>query len=214
MGSMLTIPPVLPAVALLAAACAAADPEALAPQSPQRVRVPVQADADQAGVPSSATAPRSALEIRWLPPAVARHAEAIDLAAARHGVDPRLVAIIVLVESNGESGAISALGARGLMQVMPQTAADIAHRHALPPPTPAGLETIETNLDLGARLLAELIADFGDPSLDAESVHRVATAYNGGSGVVLGRRAASEETERYAARVVALWLARGEVEAL
>jgi hypothetical protein len=48
--------------------------------------------------------------------------EAIHAAARREGVDPRLVKSVMLVESNFNPRAVSRKGARGLMQLMPETA--------------------------------------------------------------------------------------------
>ncbi len=48
--------------------------------------------------------------------------EAIGVAARRRGVDPKLVKSVMLVESNFDSRAVSRKGARGLMQLMPETA--------------------------------------------------------------------------------------------
>lgn len=153
-------------------------------------------------------AQRSAREIVWLPQAVRDRVAAIDAVARTHGVDPRLVAIVMLVESRGDADAISPVGARGLMQIMPTTAAAVARAHALAQPTTQGLMNPAVNLQIGVLHLADLIAEFGDPMLDRATVYRVATAYNGGQGVVLGEREPSEETQHYAARVGALWNAR------
>ncbi|MFI5180292.1 MAG: lytic transglycosylase domain-containing protein [Thermoanaerobaculia bacterium] len=48
--------------------------------------------------------------------------EAIREAAGRHGVDQNLVKSVMLVESNFNVRAVSRKGARGLMQLMPETA--------------------------------------------------------------------------------------------
>ena len=57
-----------------------------------------------------------------------KYAEQIEESAARHGVDPLLVAAVVKCESNWSEAAESSAGAVGLMQVMPTTAAELAER--------------------------------------------------------------------------------------
>lgn len=190
-------------------ACAPSEPISSPPSDVEKT-----ADAaDPAAASVATTNARSAADLAWLPAGVAAHRAAIDAAAARHGVDPRLVAIIVSVESNGRVDAISPAGARGLMQIMPRTADAIASTHGLPAPTEQTLLDRDTNLELGVLHLADLIADLGDTSLDEASVQRVATAYNGGAKVVLEERTPSAETARYAARVVSLWRARDQAAA-
>ena len=56
------------------------------------------------------------------------HPELIEQYAAAQGLDPALVAAIVLCESSFDARAESRLGARGLMQLMEDTASWIAHR--------------------------------------------------------------------------------------
>lgn len=50
---------------------------------------------------------------------------AIREAAAREGVDSRLMTALVCVESRFDQGAVSRVGARGLGQLMPKTAAEL-----------------------------------------------------------------------------------------
>ena len=54
--------------------------------------------------------------------------ELIDQYAAAQGLDPELVAAVILCESSFDPQAESRLGARGLMQLMEDTASWIAHR--------------------------------------------------------------------------------------
>src|SRR5204863_84871 len=53
----------------------------------------------------------------------------IRAAAARHGLAPELVESVIRVESNFEARAVSPKGARGLMQLMPATAAKLGVRN-------------------------------------------------------------------------------------
>src|SRR2546422_945216 len=90
------------------------------------------------------------------------------LAAAQSaGLDPYLVAAVVREESSYYPRALSPVGARGLMQLMPDTMA---------PPKGARADHLDDpaqNLRLGTRFLAALLREFGDP--------RVAiAAYNAG----------------------------------
>ena len=91
-------------------------------------------------------------------------------AAKSAGLDPYLVAAVVREESNYYPRALSRAGARGLMQLMPETALPMA-----PTKSARGdhLDDPEQNLQLGTRFLAALLREFGDP--------RVAiAAYNAG----------------------------------
>jgi len=68
----------------------------------------------------------------WMPETVGRaafplkHADELGAAAARHRLSPALVAAVIYVESGFDAGVRSDSGAVGLMQVMPQTADEIA----------------------------------------------------------------------------------------
>ena len=55
-----------------------------------------------------------------------RYDAPLRLAAQEEGVDPALVAALILQESSFDAGALSRAGARGLMQVMPATGRKIA----------------------------------------------------------------------------------------
>jgi soluble lytic murein transglycosylase-like protein len=85
----------------------------------------------------------------------------IRSAAAEAGIDPNLLAGLVYAESRGQAGAISSIGALGLCQLMPATAAEVAERIGVdgPPYTPGD------NLRLGADYLRHMIA-INDGDLD------------------------------------------------
>jgi len=73
-------------------------------------------------------------------------------AAERSGLDPALVRAVVAVESAFRPEAVSPKGARGLMQLMPATAAALGVQDAFDP---------AQNLDAGARHLAALVQAYG-----------------------------------------------------
>ncbi len=152
------------------------------------------------------------LPVAWLAEPLAAHAELIDAAAKRHGVDPALLAIMTWVESHGHARARSPIGARGLMQLMPRTAEQIARERGLTDHSEARLDDPAYNLDLGAYHLAQLVEEYGaGDELDPDTVALAAAAYNGGrkhcDAWLAGARL-SPETERYKDVVVALWQAR------
>jgi hypothetical protein len=68
--------------------------------------------------------------------------------ARTHGVAPELVASVIAVESNFNPNAISWRSARGLMQLMPQTAARFGVTKVFDP---------RQNIDAGTRYLKELL---------------------------------------------------------
>jgi peptidoglycan lytic transglycosylase len=133
-------------------------------------------------------------------------------AAGRAGLDPLLLAAIVREESSFYPAARSRAGARGLMQVLPQTAHMIAGRWGLAWKEGDLLDEPGPNLRIGAAMLADLLREFPDPRL-------AIAAYNAGVGTVRGwwstRRTSDveafveqmpyEETRGYVKRVVVSW---------
>jgi len=164
-----------------------------------------------AGSSPSPTRPdEGRLAIAGLPDSVQRHEASIVAAANRHGIDPALLAIVTLVESRGDANATSPVGARGLMQLMPSTAAAVARERGLAPPTDALLSDPDYNLDLGAWFLAQQLQEFGGAAVDTrEGVNRAIAAYNAGPSRtrawLAGERPLPDETLRYQAQVGALW---------
>jgi len=87
------------------------------------------------------------------PSEVARIARAVAVCATRYGLEPELVAAVILVESHARPGARSPKGALGLMQVMPFMFEALR---------PAGSPThIETNIEVGCLILATNIRRLG-----------------------------------------------------
>jgi len=85
----------------------------------------------------------------------------VEAAAKAGGVDWSLLAAVAREESRWNPRALSAVGARGLVQLMPATARAVAVRLGESPPTPEGLFDPQTSLVLGAAELGRLLTEFG-----------------------------------------------------
>jgi soluble lytic murein transglycosylase len=94
-------------------------------------------------------------------------------AASRAAIDPLLVAAVVREESSFYPQARSRVGARGLMQLMPETARPLAQARRLALNNAELLDDPATNLELGSVYLAGLLREFGDARL-------AVAAYNAG----------------------------------
>lgn len=100
-------------------------------------------------------------------------ATAIAAAAEKHGVDPQVAFGLVRLESGFRNEATSRVGAMGLTQLMPKTAAWLR-----PGTTRQDLRDPDTNIDIGMAYLRTLIDRYrGDVNL-------ALTAYNRGPGTV------------------------------
>ena len=98
----------------------------------------------------------------------------ITAAASRAALDPMFVAAVVREESSYDPRARSRVGARGLMQLMPDTGRSVARQRGLPfLDGGATLDEPAANLELGATFIGGLVRDFGDPRL-------AVAAYNAG----------------------------------
>lgn len=75
-------------------------------------------------------------------------------------IDPLLVLALINVESGYKPGAVSGMGARGLMQLMPATAEALAANEGLPYYSPDDLFDPVLNVTLGTRYLIQLYEDF------------------------------------------------------
>jgi soluble lytic murein transglycosylase len=138
--------------------------------------------------------------------------EEVTAAAQRSGLDPFLVAAVVREESSYYPRAVSRTGARGLMQLQPQTARPMAEHRGLPFAGGELLDDPRSNIDMGTSFLAGLLAEFKDPRL-------ALAAYNAGPGRLRGwwkaRRTNDleafveqipfDETRLYVKRVMLSW---------
>ncbi len=90
------------------------------------------------------------------------------------GPEPALSLAIMRQESSFDSATMSPAGARGLMQLMPATAAQVARRLAIPASVPALTADPAYNMRLGTAYLAELLEKFEG------SVPMAVAGYNAG----------------------------------
>jgi soluble lytic murein transglycosylase len=113
----------------------------------------------------------------------------IYVISQRHGVEPSLVKAIVKAESDFDSMAISRAGAKGLMQLMPETARRMGVKDIYDP---------EDNVNGGTRYLSKLLNLFGG------RVPMAVAAYNAGESAVLkyGAIPPYSETQTYVKRVM------------
>ena len=89
----------------------------------------------------------------------------VQEAAQSFETDPALVIAVIAVESKGDPEARSSVGAIGLMQLMPETARDVARHLRDPEPEESDLLDPATNIRLGTCYLSMQIAEFEDLSL-------------------------------------------------
>jgi len=106
-------------------------------------------------------------------------------AAQEHGLDPALLLAIARQESRFRPAQRSVVGALGLLQLMPATAAQLMASTSVPPEwADRDLETqlldAEINADLGARYLAEQLQHWGQQPILAIA------SYNAGPTAVAG----------------------------
>jgi soluble lytic murein transglycosylase len=107
-----------------------------------------------------------------------RYSSEIAKMANRYKVDPYLVAAVARAESDFDPKAVSKVGAVGVMQIMPDTAAWITRLESWKGATHPTLTAPADNLELGACYLAFLLGEFD------QSVRAAIAAYNAGQGAV------------------------------
>lgn len=126
------------------------------------------------------------------PPSAPQSASIHDLltnAGARHNIDVDLLASVVNAESGGHATAVSRTGARGLMQLMPATAAYLGVQDAFRP---------DQNIAGGVAYLDQLLLRYHD------DITLALAAYNAGPGAVDRYHGVPpfRETRAYVTRII------------
>ena len=112
----------------------------------------------------------------WLAARVQRASDydgMIDAAALANDVDPKLVKSVMLVESGFNPNAVSKKGARGLMQLMPETAAEVGVRNIHDP---------AQNIAGGVRYLSQLLLNYRGDLTKTLAAYRGKSVLGGGFG--------------------------------
>jgi len=131
-----------------------------------------------------------------------RIAKSIIEYSNKHGLDARLVMAVIACESNFNANAVSRVGAQGLGQLMPGTAADLGVRNAFDP---------EANLEGSTRLLSGHIRNLSKKNPNGEVTEReiklALACYNAGAGAVkkYGGIPPYRETRNYVVKITRLY---------
>lgn len=146
----------------------------------------VRFDQDQALPPTIPVAPITAPP---LTPKPQNLSEVINKISDQHHLDPDFIGSVIHAESGFNPRAVSPRGARGLMQLMPQTASKLGVTNSFDP---------NANVEGGTRYLSELLERYNF------DVAKALAAYNAGPGRVQQYRGVPPyyETQAYVAKIV------------
>jgi soluble lytic murein transglycosylase-like protein len=127
-----------------------------------------------------------------------RFDELITAASREHAIDPKLLKSVMLFESGFNPKAVSRKGARGLMQLMPQTAA----LHGV-----INVHDPVQNILAGARHLAYLLGVYGG------DLEKTLAAYNAGEAAVerYGGVPPYDETRGYVRNILGAYYGRADL---
>lgn len=163
----------------------------------QQHQTPAASAAPQAGAAqrSHASSPLNVgtgmTAVSDLPVADSNLSAIVNQAAREYQVDPRLVNAVAQAESGGDQSAVSPVGAIGVMQLMPETAASL------------GVDPYDEkqNVEGGAKYLREMLDEFGG------DVRKAVAAYNAGPAAVraYGGVPPYRETQDYVSKVLDLY---------
>ena len=105
-----------------------------------------------------------------------KYEQEIIKAGEKYGLEPELLSAVIYAESKFQENAESSVGARGLMQIMPETFVWLCDKRG-DEYDPDELFDPFINIDYGAYYLSWLYAHFGD-------IYTACAAYNAGIGAV------------------------------
>lgn len=136
-----------------------------------------------------------------LGPTAAEMKEMLASAGQRHHIDADMLASVVAAESGGHVRAVSRTGARGLMQLMPGTAANFGVTDAF---------VAKQNIAGGTAYLDQLLTRYHD------NIALALAAYNAGPGAVDRWHGIPpyRETQAYVVRVIREFNRRKQIELL
>lgn len=123
---------------------------------------------------------------------------AIEISSKKYGVDEKLIKAIIKVESNFDPKVVSPVGAKGLMQLMPENCRDLGVSDPF---------NIEQNIDGGVRHIKEYLDRYKG------NMEMALMAYNGGPTRMMNRGVRSindlykmpKETQNYVPKVMSYY---------
>ena len=108
------------------------------------------------------------------------YSEIVSTYAEEYNVEENLIYAVIKAESNFDSNAVSNREAIGLMQIVEETAIDVAKRNQIEIDTENITEElldIDNNINIGTKYLSTLLAQYGNMEI-------ALAAYNAGIGTV------------------------------
>lgn len=105
--------------------------------------------------------------------------EYVEKYAKEYGVDHLLIYSIIKTESNFEPNSTSTSGAKGLMQLMENTAQEVAEKNTeIEYDSSQSIYNVETNIRMGTKYFSDLMKNYNG------NIYLSLTAYNAGMGNV------------------------------
>lgn len=108
------------------------------------------------------------------------HEEFVSMYSDEYGVDENLVFAVIKAESNFQEDAVSHKDALGLMQIMKETAEDVARKYNIEIDfnnSEREILNVQNNIKIGTKYLAVLLEKY-------KNIEVAVAAYNAGIGIV------------------------------